>query len=362
MKREKTKDKRIKRIGKIYYVRFSKRGCKISESLYTDSFEIAVGLADKIERAILNGEDYKLALTGVYNKNHALISDLWPEFIIARGQGKNSTKRLRDKTIYEYANFWTRYFEDFWGNKTLFEITEDAWDDYIQYAYNKSRRGSDLKIFNHWKYFNGFLTWCVKKGYLEKKPVLHNPDEEPEDGVGINLSDEQLRSLRENSAYHPAFHLCILIAQYMGMRSGEITQLLKDRINLNSKLISLKKIDTKNKQARKVPIHSAVTDALLDQIKVSGSSPALFPNRKDNSRPMDRTGFKKPWDKVRVDSGVECRFHDLRHSYATRVFANPTLNPVLACKSLGMSMNTAMKVYIHFDEKHYGLITEGFRL
>lgn len=71
----------------------------------------------------------------------------------------------------------------------------------------------------------------------------------------------------------------------------------------------------------------------------------------DKSRPMDRTGFKKSWYALLETCKIDCRFHDLRHSYATRVFGDPSINPVVACKSLGMSMKTAMKHYIHFSEE-----------
>jgi integrase len=95
---------------------------------------------------------------------------------------------------------------------------------------------------------------------------------------------------------------------------------------------------------------------------MKGDSPYLFPNAWDKSRPMDPTGFKKPWAKLRTDNGIEGRFHDIRHSYCTRIFANPDVNPVLVCKAIGMSMRVAMSVYIHFDEKHLTKVTSAFDL
>lgn len=353
-----TKDPRIKRRGDTYYARFSKRGIRVEDSLYTTNYNIAVDLVNKIERAILNNEDYKVVLGGKSENKTDLIEDLWPRFLEdkAKGNPKKKINKVRDNTLKGYIAHW-KYFEKFWANKSLDEITEDEWEAYILYAREKSERGDSLKLFNHWKVFSSFCSWAIAIGKIDKMPNIYDPDPttfleelEDEDGVGINITDSQAIALKDHSYDNNPFELYVYCALFMGMRSSEITQMKKDRLDFEAGLIKLRVSDTKTKEARSIPIHPMVMLYLKAQVETFPDSPYLFPNRIDSSRPMDPTGFKKPWNALRTKHGLECRFHDLRHSYATRVFANPNINPVVACKALGMSMKTAMKHYIHFSE------------
>lgn len=364
--RKDSRDPRIKKIGSFYHARFSRRGVRVEQSLETSSFELAVQLTNDIEKAILTGGDYKeLFDDSIANKGKTLlIGELWPICIEQKTNGTRKVRKLREKSLKEYIGFYDRYYEGFWANKTLAEITPENWAEFIEYAQAKSKKGKDLKIFNLWKYFSGFCSWCVQLGHIKEMPEIFNPDsDDSEDGVGKNFTNEELKEFRENSIkYGEGFHLWIMMAQFMGMRSSEITQLRKSRIKPEFRLIALAKADTKTNTARKVPVHPEVWPLIEAQVSRFPDSPYLFPNRNDHQRPMDPTGFKKPWTALREELGIDGRFHDFRHSYATRIFANPSVNPVMAAKSLGMSMRVAMEVYIHFSEDQLVVLTKGIQL
>lgn len=363
-----TKDRRIKKNGDVYYARFSKKGVRIEQSLHTSSFQLAVELVDQIEQMLKDNKDYReLFSKAVQEKDEVpLISELWTKFIEDKTAGRRSVKKVRANTLKGYEIFWSNYYEDFFGNKTLAELDADLWDKYLDYVRETCSSGDRTKFLNHWKYFSAFCKWAVVTERMSKMPPIYNPDlnkkDTEDDGVGINYTDEELREFREHSKYHKQFHLCVLMAQYMGMRSSEITQLKKSRIDLKKWIIGLKAVDTKTKQARQVPIHPEVRAALKAQMDERMDSPFLFPNAIDPERPMDTTGFKKPWNAIRSKLGISGRFHDFRHSYATRAFANKDLNPVLVCKALGMSMKVAMDTYIHYDENQMSSITANFKL
>lgn len=350
-----TKDERIKMLGETYHARFSLKGQRIQKSLQTKNFRVAIQLVDDLQRAILLGEDWR--------KEKELFEALWPEFLEAKAQGKQRGKKIRkvrEKTLKEYIAFGERWYLEFFKDTRVDKIDGEKWEAYLAYVRENSRSGAQTKILNHWKYLSGFMSWCLAMGHIKKMPDIYNPDEADEDGIGINFSDEQLKAFRDGAT--GASRLWILMAQYMGMRSSEITQLAKDRIDASAQLIRLRRIDTKTNQGRVIPIHPAVRPELEKQMSAFGDSPFLFPNAWDQKRPMDRTGFKKPWTNLRQSLGIEGRFHDFRHSYATRAFSHPDLNPVVVCKALGMSMNVALKVYIHLDESHLKRLSTAFQL
>lgn len=369
-----TRNPRIKRRGKFYWARFHLKGIEVRQSLKTSSFEVAEVLVREIEQTILLGEPIK--------KDHNLFADDWPNFLEAKAQGKlvrQGVPQVRESTIKEYIRTADKWFIPFFGSKRIDKISQEDFDKYIQHVRQNSKKGEKVKLFNHWKYLSAFFTYCVASGKIKRPPAIYNPDYDPnaddegEDGVGINFSDEVLKAFRDAVDDAETFHkdrtgrwvkLWLYMLHYHGMRTGEITQLKKDRLDFTSSLIKLRKSDTKTREARKVPMHPLVLPYLKEQAS-SHSNPYLFYNLADHERPMDPTGFKKAWDilkeKVRKDfPEFEGRVHDFRHSYASRAFANPGNNPVVVAMTLGMSMKTAMKVYIHLKDEDLHQVTKTF--
>jgi integrase len=211
----------------------------------------------------------------------------------------------------------------------------------------------------------------VLKGVLLKKPRIWNPDpdksesEEGEEEGGIVIPEDVIAAMI-NSSSGP-FGVFIRCAALMGMRSSEITQMRKTRIDFQRNCIRLLpkdvKTGSKTGKGRLIPIHPGALKALKDQYERSGDSPYLFPNQRDDDRPMDPTGFYGQWNVLKAEVGMPAITpHDLRHSYATKIFSNPHVNPVLACKALGMTMSTAERVYIHFDETHLQAVANNFSI
>lgn len=350
-----TKDPRVKMVGEVYHARFSCKGERVQRSLGTKNFKIAVQLVDDIQNAILLGEDWK--------KEKQMFDELWPEFIEAKATGKvRGFPKVRERTLKDYIQFGERWYLPYFGNTRVDKIDAEMWDRYMAHVRETGRGGQKTVFLNHWKYLSSFFSWAIAVGHLTKPPGIYNPDSETEDDdtVGRNFSDDELRRLRENAT--GPMRLWIEMAQYMGMRSTEITALQKDRIDTTKWIIRLKKADTKTATARLIPIHPEVRDRLVDQMAQHPKSAYVFPNRDDENQPMDRGGFKGSWSILRTALGIEGRFHDFRVSYATRVFSIPGLNPVMICTSLGMSLKVATKHYIKFDESHLNAISGSFKL
>ncbi len=367
-----TKDKRIKKRGENYWARFSVNGVRIQKYLATKNFSIALQIVEKMSADIVLGR------AGVDTGNPLLFKSAWPKFLKDKESGIY-TKKGRRRTLKEYSDFGERYFLEFFGHYQISKITVDLFQEYIDWL--KENHPGVKRYMNHQKYLSGFLSWASERELIDKKPKLFNPDkrlgeDENEYEPGTLINDEQMRwiltwqpDINEQSfgGRKPRvgeFMLYKKMLAYMGMRSSEVTQLKKDRIDFKKNLIRLKKSDTKTKQARDIPIHPKILDSLGLQFEIY-SADYLFPNKDDIDRPMGRDGFQRQWDNMRNHPDAPAGMkkispHDLRHTYATKIFSDPKLNPMLACKALGMSMATALKHYIHFDESQLHLITERF--
>jgi integrase len=318
-----------------------KRGQHIQESLETRSFDTAKRVVENMERDILLGLNWK--------KEREIFEDAWLDFLEDKAKGIKTTQ-ARAKTLKEYAAFGVRFYLPFYKDMRLSEI-ESEWPDFVEQLRAKK---PEMQFDNVRKYLMGFLSWAYRKGKIRVKPELFDPDlarreSRDHDGPGFAYTPEQLAEMRlASDTRTPEFRLFMYMAQFMGMRPGEITQLQKDRIDFGHHVLRLRRSDTKTKQGRIVPIHSEVYAQLFEQYERSEGSPYLFPNAWDKTRPMDPTGFKKHW--AAVGGHLGGRMYDLRHSFIT-IAIKSGLNPAAVAVMTGTSLSMIEKRYLHFTAK-----------
>jgi len=351
-----TKDARIKKRNGVYWARFMKKGRPVAQSLETKSFELAKKLVEDIEAKILAGKSWK--------RDRQLFEDAWPEFLMDKQKG-NKVRAGRAKTLHEYAAFGVRYYLPFFGKMRLSDIDEDTWMEFVDWV--KANHGN-IQFFNVRKYMSGFFTWAKRHGKLPTPPYLFNPDQrlerEREDySPGKAYTKDELLRLRVAAISHGRFYLFMLMAQYMGMRPGEINQLRKERINLEQNVIELKKVDTKTGIGRRVPIHPAVRSLLIEQMDAAKSD-YLFPNFRVHARPnapMDPQGFKRVWAKILADAGCEGRIYDFRHTFITHAIEGG-MNPAVVAEITGTSLKIIQKHYLHLSPNDLNKAINGFQL
>jgi len=326
--------------------RFMKDGVYVQESLKTKSFVLAVRLTDEIESSILLGVNWR--------KEKEYFETAWPDFISDKAKGIK-TRIARESTLKQYLHIADKYLEPFFNDKRLCDIDEESWSEFVEQVRTNS---PNFVFFNSRKYLISFLSWAKRKGKIQEVPELFKPDARAEleddesDAPGRLYTEYELLALRTHSLTfsNDAFRLYLLMAMLMGMRSSEITQLKKNRIDWSAGVIRLRPIDTKNKEARSVPIHSRVWGSLKIQCDSWQDSPCVFSNRWDRKRPMDAGGFKKPWIKLREELNIEGRFHDFKHTFITMALAK-RMNPVVVSKIVGTSISVIEKVYLHLRDE-----------
>lgn len=354
-----TKDSRIKKRDGVYWARFMKKGKRVEISLETKSFEIAKASVEKIEGQLLIGRSWK--------QERQLFEDAWLEFLTDKSKG-NKVRAARESTLHEYAKAGVKYYVPFFGRMRLSDIDEHAWAEFVEWA---SKESPGIRFFNLRKYFSGFLTWAKRHGKILTPPYLFNPDakrdmDREEYSPGKAYSKEELRDLRVAAAQYDRFYLFMLMAQYMGMRPGEINQLNLERINLKDNVIELKRADTKTSLARIVPIHPLVRPLLEEQMEHAKGlgSDYLFPHAHVKAKPnapMDRQGFKKVWARVMAAAGVSGRVYDFRHTFITHAIAGG-MNPAAVAMITGTSIKMIQKYYLHLGPNELSKAIAEFKL
>src|SRR5690606_6336722 len=105
---------------------------------------------------------------------------------------------------------------------------------------------------------------------------------------------------------------------------------------------------------------------LLKKAAEEAKGEYIFPKIETRKKgaPIDwnkpQSTHKRAWTKTRKDAGVQCRFHDLRHTCITNAL-DAGMPPLMASKIFGASLATINRIYDHLKEKRKGQFRSLFR-
>jgi integrase len=143
----------------------------------------------------------------------------------------------------------------------------------------------------------------------------------------------------------------------MGMRISEILHLAKAEVNLKRLEIDLnaKRVKTRKRRQVEIPIADDVLPLLQSAYHESEGLyifPATFhhvPGQPiDWNQPQDDNSYV--WRKVKAAAGVECRFHDLRHTAITNMVVRGM--PETSIRQIcGVEEDTMRRIYAHLKKE-----------
>jgi integrase len=128
----------------------------------------------------------------------------------------------------------------------------------------------------------------------------------------------------------PHLRPMVTLALNTGMRLGEILKLRREHVNFTTRMITIPAENSKSKKTRQVPMNEVVLDLIR---KLAPADGFIFRKRCGEPYENVNTGLQAAC----IRAGVKAfRFHDLRHTFATR-FIETGGNVVLLSKILGHS-------------------------
>lgn len=152
---------------------------------------------------------------------------------------------------------------------------------------------------------------------------------------------EQLQGCREH------LRPIVICALYTGMRRGELLRLRWSKVDFEREIITVTK--TKTNRDRTVPMEKSVRETLID-LKAWGSRPQdfVFPSHYTGSFFKD---INRSFKKACREAGIQdFRFHDLRHTFASRL-VDARVDVVKIKELLGhRSIVTTMR-YMHTNDQ-----------
>jgi len=156
-------------------------------------------------------------------------------------------------------------------------------------------------------------SWILRNPFNTGDSLISKADERKRER--IITREEEARLLAACTDKRAHLKPIIICALDTGMRSGEIFKLRWSDIDMVNRIITVRAFNTKTMRERQVAMTERMARELELLFKLSTKEPdALCFGISDN--------VKKSFNSVRKSAGLpDVRFHDLRHTHATRLVA-----------------------------------------
>lgn len=343
-----------------------------------------------------NGSPKRKSFTGKTKKE---VSDKMKAFYVDNNRGLLPTDDKLTLSQWFYTWLFTYRIHDL--KPSSFERYEGLYRNYIEASSLGKIKLMDLRTHHIQAYYNSLvsedgkspstiktinkclkscLNQALKEGYVAKNYctiiTLPKDSESPKDTINVFTLKEQQRFMKE--CINNKNGMLYILALGTGLRLGEILALRWTDINLKEKYININKalkstyiIDNKGNREftvieqppktknsiRTVPLNNNLIDLLLEHrkkqmIERDSNIDIYFDNNLVFSTPQGnylsesnvRKSFKRILKKCKLN---DFRFHDLRHTFATRLFENG-IPPKTVQSLLGHSnISTTLNIYTH---------------
>ena len=155
---------------------------------------------------------------------------------------------------------------------------------------------------------------AIEEGYVEENPVqkvkLYSEKDTQKERILTEAEEERL--MKNCSDYLKSI---ITVALNTGMRRAEILNLQWNQLDFKATRIKVER--TKSGRVRFIPMNEVLFNELSRQRSESGQTPYVFTNPETGKQYIDmKTGFKGALRRAGIEG---LRFHDLRHTFASRL-------------------------------------------
>ncbi len=307
----------------VYYIDYHFKGRRLRESTGTKSRKEAEKCLHSRMGEVVQG---KFKLESVDRIPH------FKEFSVKYMEWAKENKRSWERDFYSLKNLLPVF-----GDKKLAEIHPFHVESYkIQRKSQVKPATVNREVALLKRILNLAIVWRVIQANpirdvkLLKEPRIHE----------AFLSEVETSKLIE--ACKIPLKWIVITALHTGMRRGEILNMKWENINLKAGYITI--TETKNGEIRHVPLNQTMKKMIAGLPRISNFVFA----KKDGSA---YAWINRSWRNAKVKADINCRFHDLRHTYASHLVMNGvdlmTVKELLGHKTLAM-----IQRYAHLSGDH----------
>ena len=247
--------------------------------------------------------------------------------------------------------FHAKVFCHHFGNKSLSEIDHQMIEEFkIKRMQSITRYGRTRKpasVNRELAILSGIFRMAVDYDEIPQNPC-RKVQSLPENNLRTrHLSfEEEHRLFSEMTGEREYLRPLVTVAIYAGPRRGELLKLRWANVDFNLNTITFK--ETKTNKDRSVPMEPIVRTALLELLERAGDAEYVFVNPDTGTRYTD---VKKSFSAACRKAGItDFRFHDLRHTFGTRL-ADAGADVVKIKELMGHASIVTTMRYIHATDQ-----------
>lgn len=339
--------------GGVYWFKFRFQGQLIRETARTGSKTVA----REAERA--RRRELELAVNGI--KKRARI----PLFSFAAKEWAKTKSSLAPKSIERFDHHVATLTKEFGGRL----VCDIGADDISALQRKRAGEGKAARTIN---YEVGVLRQILKAYGLwaALSDRVKSLRERQDVGRSISREDEGKLIAVISGCRSPAMLPVFITAIDTGLRASEVRSLRRRDLTLEwaegvivAGRLTVPKSKTEAGTGRIVPLTRRICGVLtlwLSRFPDAAPDAYVFPRHKVGIAGKDRTPciwsvqldqpigeWKKTWDRVRATAEVECRWHDLRHTFVTRLAENPNVSEETIRSLAGHVSRRMLERYSH---------------
>ncbi len=307
--------------GSIYWAYVTVDGVRHAKSTRTDNRR----LAQEVEN------DFKQEI----KLKHYELPQLDPQMTFA----ELTARFLAEGTPKPYHLDRLKLLLPFFGETPIGRITKNIAGQYRKERHSR-RKLTETTINRDLECLRHILFWAVDEGLLSINPLrgMRMERERKRKRPILSLAEEELLL----SASAPHLQRIIICALNSGMRRGEILNQRWEDVDFNRELLFVTRSKTPEGEAREIPL----TSRLLHLLEESRQETGLIFTFKD--RPLHR--IKSAWKAALRRAGIRAsRFHDLRHTFNTRLMEAGVMQEVRKALMGHSSGEDVHSTYTHVE-------------
>lgn len=300
------------RRGEIYWFQLTFEGRRIQESLHTNNKKMAEKLYAKAMTEIIEGRYFEQNLA-----KSTTFDQMAKKYLEEHEHSRDVHTLKKLKAAF--------------ADMMLSEITTRR---VAEYRRDRLKKAKPATIYQELALLRRMFNVAIKEWEWFKD----NPVSRLSFAVGNKnardrwLTPEEEKTLLRHATNPDWLRPLLITALHTGMRRGEILSLKWEDIDFPRKMFRVER--SKNGEKRGVPMSGVLTETLR-AIKVRKIAGRVFPI----SERSLRVAFESAVEKAEIE---DFHFHDLRHTFATRLVQNGVdlykVKELLGHKSLAMTM------------------------
>jgi integrase len=308
--------------GKVYWAYHWVDGVRHAQSTGTGNRRTAETIAQRFK------DELNLARVGV--------ADPKPEMTFA----ELAARFLAEGSPRPYHIDRLKLLLPFWGKTQIGRITKARAREYRTYRHKAKQHLSDTTINRDLEALRHMLFWAVDEGILLANPLsrvlMVRERRKPRLMVTVTEEDNLL------AAAAPHLRSIIIAALDSGMRRGEILTQRWEHVDFTRRLLYVTHSKTAGGEAREIPL----TDRLFEELERKRQPEGLIFLFQD--KPIVK--IKTAWKAAIRRAGIRYfRFHDLRHTFNTRLMEAGVMQEVRKALMGHSSGEETNAIYTHVE-------------